>query len=142
MTNTLDRDRKRVHRKMQASFEKYDWTQKQQERFEVFVNERFANNPRPTNTLLTHLTFLNQVVERIKKPFLDMTPDDLLPIVQEWQKNSQAMAYGWRCKLKEFLRWESGDKEDLRAERICEDCPQGQLYRSRGSIKISKSKGK
>jgi site-specific recombinase XerD len=103
---------------MEKSFEKYGWTPEQQERFKTFVEERFANYSNPTNTLLTYIITLNQIVKHIKKPFSDITMEDLLPILQEWQKNSSATAHGWLCKLKAFLRWESGNKHDPRAEKI------------------------
>lgn len=141
MTDAVNRSRERVYKKMQASFEKHDWTQEQGERFETFVNEQFTNYPTPTKNVLSYLTLLNQVVESIKKPFSDMTMDDLDPLVQEWQEKSSAIAHGWRCKLKEFLRWESGNKSDPRAEEICDHCPQGQLYRSKGSERVYRSCG-
>ncbi|MGD2250695.1 MAG: tyrosine-type recombinase/integrase [Candidatus Methanofastidiosia archaeon] len=100
------------------NFDKYGWTPEQRERFETFVKERFANYANPTNTLLTYMAVLNHIVNRIKKPFSDITMDDLYPVLQEWQKNSPATAHGWRSKLKAFLRWESGDKHDPRAEKI------------------------
>lgn len=61
---------------------------------------------------------LNQVVESVKGPFSDMNIDDLLPILQKWQGMSSASAHGWICKLKAFLRWESGNKNDPRARKI------------------------
>ncbi len=118
MATVSDKDRKKVYRRMQVSFKKHGWTPEQRGRFEKFVEERFANYPNPTNTLVTYVAVLNHVVEHIKKPFSDITSDDLLPILQEWQENSPATAHGWRSKLKAFLRWESGDKHDPRAEKI------------------------
>lgn len=82
------------------------------------MEERFANFSNPRNTILLYLAVLNHVVEHIKKPFSDITVEDLIPILQEWQENSSATVHGWRSKLRAFLRWESGDRHDPRAERI------------------------
>jgi hypothetical protein len=64
------------------------------------------------------MAVLNHIVNHIKKPFSVITMDDLYPVLQDWQKNSPATAHEWRSKLKAFLRWESGDKHDPRAEKI------------------------
>jgi site-specific recombinase XerD len=118
MARASKKDREKVFRRMQKSFEKYGWAPQQRKRFEIFVQERFANYSNPSNTLLTYLSILNHIVECIKKPFSDITINDLYPILQEWQENSPATAHGWRSKLKAFLRWESGDRHDPRAEKI------------------------
>jgi site-specific recombinase XerD len=115
MANKLER----VYSRMEYSFHKYGWTSEQQKIFKEFINERLANYSNPTNTILGYLTALNHVVERIKKPFSDITFDDLQPILQEWQEDvSPASVHGWLSKLKAFLRWESGNKHDPRAEKI------------------------
>jgi hypothetical protein len=57
-------------------------------------------------------------LKHIKRPFSEMTMDDLLPVLQRWQQNSPATVHGWRAKLRAFLRWESGNKHDPRAEKI------------------------
>ncbi len=42
-----------------------------------------------------------------------------MPLLSEWQeKYGKATLHGRRCKLKAFLRWESGNKHDPRAEKI------------------------
>ncbi|MBU7028038.1 MAG: tyrosine-type recombinase/integrase [Theionarchaea archaeon] len=119
MVNTSEDEREKVFKRMEYSFQKYGWTGEQQKCFNVFVEERFANYPKPFNTIRCYLDALNHVVERIKKPFSDMTSEDLYPILQEWQKElSPATVHGWVSKLKAFLRWESGNKHDPRAEKI------------------------
>ena len=107
-----------IERRMQSSFETYGWTDEQKKRFEDFVEERFANYSNPTNTILLYLAALNHIVEQVKKPFSDMTVEDMIPVLQEWQKNSSATTHGWRSKLRAFLRWESGDRHDVRADKI------------------------
>jgi site-specific recombinase XerD len=114
----VKKGRKIVQRRMKQSYEKYGWTKEQRERFEDFVEERYANYSKPVNTILLYLAVLNHVVEHVHKPFSDMTMKDLFPVLQEWQENSSATVHGWRSKLKAFLRWESGDKHDPRAENI------------------------
>lgn len=111
-------EREDVNARIQNSFEKYGWTPKQQERFKEFVEERYANYSNPANTVLGYLAVLNHVVERYKKPFSEITVEDLFPILQEWQENSPATVHGWRAKLRAFLRWESRNKHDGRAEKI------------------------
>lgn len=103
---------------MEYCFTEHGWTPEQQKLFREFVEERFANYSNPSNTVLGYLATLNHVVERIKKPFSEITFDDLRPILQEWQENSPATVHGWRGKLRAFLRWESGNKHDQRAEKI------------------------
>ncbi len=103
---------------MEYCFTEYGWTPEQRKLFREFVEERYANYSNPSNTVLGYLAALNHVVERIKKPFSEITFDDLLPILQEWQENSPATVHGWRGKLRAFLRWESGNKHDPRAEKI------------------------
>jgi site-specific recombinase XerD len=83
--------------------------------------ERFAHYNNPYNTLLIYLVTLNQVVKYVKKPFSDITMDDLMLILQKWQESFSASVHRWRTKLRAFLRWESGNKHDPRAEKIPED---------------------
>ncbi|MBU7047913.1 MAG: tyrosine-type recombinase/integrase, partial [Theionarchaea archaeon] len=104
--------------RVEYCFSQYGWTPEQQKLFREFIEERFANYTKPGNTILGYLAALNHVVERIKKPFSEITFDDLRPILQEWQENSPATVHGWRGKLRAFLRWESGNKHDPRAEKI------------------------
>lgn len=82
------------------------------------MEERFANYSNPVNTILLYLAVLNHIVEHVKKPFSDMTIEDLIPVLQKWQENSSATTHGWRSKLRAFLRWESDDRHDPRAEKI------------------------
>jgi site-specific recombinase XerD len=107
-----------IYQRVEYCFSQYGWTLEQQKLFREFVEERFANYTKPGNTILGYLAALNHVVERIKKPFSEITFDDLRPILQEWQENSPATVHGWRGKLRAFLRWESGNKHDPRAEKI------------------------
>jgi site-specific recombinase XerD len=107
-----------VERRMISNFYRYGWTTEQRDRFEDFVEERFANYSNPVNTILLYLVVLNHVVKEVKKPFSDIELADLFPILQEWQENSSATVHGWRSKLRAFLRWESGNKHDPRAEKI------------------------
>ena len=97
-------EQEKVHQRMEYCFTEYGWTPEQQKLFREFVEERFANYSSPSNTVLGYLAALNHVVERIKKPFSEITFDDLLPILQEWQENSPATVHGWRGKLRAFLR--------------------------------------
>jgi integrase len=54
-----------------------------------------------------------------KKPFSEITYADLDPALSEWQeKYGKATLHGKRCKLKAFFRWESGNKNDPRVEKI------------------------
>lgn len=103
---------------MEDSFDRYGWTSEQRKRFRDFVEEKYANYANPSNTIWGYITVLNKIVKCIKKPFSEMTIDDLFPILQEWQENSPATVHGLRAKLRAFLRWESGDKHDPRAEKI------------------------
>jgi site-specific recombinase XerD len=119
MRNTSEDQREKINRRIEYSFQEYGWTEEQQKCFRVFVEERYANYPKPFNTIRSYMDALNHVVERIKKPFSDMTSEDLYPLLQEWQKElSPATVHGWVNKLKAFLRWESGNKHDPRAEKI------------------------
>lgn len=62
---------------------------------------------------------MNWVVLRIKKPFSDITFKDLIPLLKEWQQEYAATTVHTRKnRLSAFLRWESGNKHDLRAEKI------------------------
>jgi hypothetical protein len=56
---------------------------------------------------------------KLKKPFSEITYEDLEPVLSEWQeKYGKATLHGKRCKLKAFFRWESGNKNDPRVEKI------------------------
>jgi len=67
----------------------------------------------------SYLDLLNSIVLKIKKPFSEITYDDLEPLLSEWQeKYGKTTLHGRRSKLKAFLRWESGNKHDPRAEKI------------------------
>ncbi len=109
----------RILKRIQESYEKYGWTEEQQRVFNKFVTERCANYSNPYKTLEAYLDTLNKVVRVIKKPFADITYDDLVLILNSWQKEySSATVYGWKSKLKAFFRWESGNKYDLRVLKI------------------------
>jgi site-specific recombinase XerD len=115
----VNEDRETVYSRMEYSFTEYGWTPSQQKVFKEFVEERFANYSNPINTILGYLSALNHVVECNKKPFSEIAFNDLCPILQKWQaENSSATVHGWRGKLRAFLRWESGNKHDPRAEKI------------------------
>jgi integrase len=108
-----------IAERVEKSYEKYQWTEEQKAVFERFIRERYANYPNPRNTVRSYLDLLNQIVLKIKKPFSDITYDDLMPLLNEWQeKYGKATLHGKRAKLKAFLRWESGNKHDPRAEKI------------------------
>ena len=48
-----------------------------------------------------------------------MTFEDLVPVIKEWQeKFTAATVQSRKAKLSAFLRWESGNRHDLRAEKI------------------------
>jgi hypothetical protein len=72
-------------RRVDSSYEKYGWTKEQRAVFDKFVNERYANFRKPENTLRSYLDLLNQVVLKIKKPFSEITYDDLIPLLRDWQ---------------------------------------------------------
>jgi site-specific recombinase XerD len=115
----VNNEREIVNSRMEYSFKEYGWTPAQQKVFREFAEERFANYSNPVNTILGYLSGLNHVVELNKKPFSELTFNDLRPILQRWQEeNSPATVHGWRGKLRAFLRWESGNKHDPRAEKI------------------------
>ena len=100
-------------------YERYRWTKKQREVFNKFVDEKIANYEKPWNTIRSYLDMLNQVVKTIKKPFSDITYEDLIPILKEWQqKYASSTLHGRKSKLKAFFRWESGNKNDPRVEKI------------------------
>ncbi|MBU7029427.1 MAG: tyrosine-type recombinase/integrase [Theionarchaea archaeon] len=108
-----------IRERVEQSYEKYGWTDRQKEVFDKFIEERYANYANPKNTVCSYLDLLNSIVPKIKKPFSDITYDDLVPLLNEWQeKYGKATLHGKRCKLKAFLRWESGNKHDPRAEKI------------------------
>ncbi|KYK38475.1 MAG: hypothetical protein AYK18_07320 [Theionarchaea archaeon DG-70] len=105
--------------RIQRSYDKYGWTNEQVEVFEKWLNERCANFKRPENTIRGYLDTLNCIVSEVKKPFCEMTTDDLFPILAGWEgEYSEATIYGRKRKLKAFLRWESGNRHDPRAEKI------------------------
>ena len=108
-----------LENRIQASYRKYGWTDEQIEPFERWLKERRANYKNPGNTVKGYLDTLNCIVSEVKKPFSEMTMDDLFPILEKWGKEfSEATVHGRKCKLKAFLRWESGNKHDPRAEKI------------------------
>jgi len=108
-----------IRKRVEKSYEKYGWTDEQIEVFDKFIKERYANYANPKNTVCSYLDLLNSIVPRIQKPFSEITYDDLVPLLGEWQeKYGKATLHGKRCKLKAFLRWESGNKHDPRAEKI------------------------
>jgi len=61
-----------LRRRVDYSYEKYGWTE-QQETFEKFMGERYANYKKPENTLRSYLDLLNQIVLKVKKPFPEIT---------------------------------------------------------------------
>lgn len=111
-------EQEKIQRRVESCFRRYGWTPEQQKVFREFMEERFANYANPGNTIVEYLSSLNHVVKQNKKPFSEVTFDDLRPILQKWQESSPATVYGWRAKLRAFLRWESGNKHDPRAEKI------------------------
>ncbi|MBU7030198.1 MAG: tyrosine-type recombinase/integrase [Theionarchaea archaeon] len=69
--------------------------------------------------MFSYLDLLNSIVPKIKKPFSEITYDDLEPLLSEWQEEyGKTTLHGRRSKLKAFLRWESENKHDPRAEKI------------------------
>ena len=112
-------DPEKLQRRVNFSYNEYEWTEEQQKVFNKFISERYANYKNPENTLRSYLDLLNQLVLKIKKPFSEITYDDLIPVLAEWQKSySKATIHGRKCKLKAFFRWESGDKNDPRVEKV------------------------
>jgi site-specific recombinase XerD len=108
-----------LRKRLNKSYKKYGWTETQIETFERFISERYANYKNPENTLRSYLDLLNQIVLKVKKPFSEITYDDLLPLLKEWtEEYRESTLHGRRCKLKAFFRWESGDKNDPRVEKI------------------------
>ena len=108
-----------LRRRVDYSYEKYGWTKEQKRVFDTFINERYANYEKPENTLRSYLDLLNQIVLEIKKPFSEITYEDLMPLLREWhEKYGKATIHGRKCKLKAFFRWESGDKNDPRVQKI------------------------
>jgi site-specific recombinase XerD len=105
-------------KKKEGCYERYGWTDEQRTRFEDFIRERYSNFRKPEPTISTYMDALNNVVVEIKKPFSEMTYEDLQPILQKWHGFSSATNYVYRSRLKAFLRWESEDKHDPRAEKI------------------------
>jgi len=78
-----------------------------------------ANCANPKNTVCSYLDLLDSIVPKIKKPFSEITYDDLEPLLSEWQERyGKATLHDKRSKLKAFLRWESGNKHDPRVEKI------------------------
>jgi site-specific recombinase XerD len=108
-----------LRRRIDRSYEKYGWTKEQIETFERFMEERYANYKKPENTLRSYLDLLNQIVFKIKKPFSEISYEDLIPLLREWTDNyGESTLHGRRCKLKAFFRWESGNKSDPRVAKI------------------------
>jgi hypothetical protein len=94
-------------KRVEKSYGKYGWTKEQRE-FDKFLKERYANYRNPENTLRSYLDLLNQVVLKLKKSFSEITYDDLVPLLKEWQEMyGESTLHGRRCKLKAFLRWDS-----------------------------------
>jgi site-specific recombinase XerD len=111
--------KKEFAERVEYSYEKFGWTEEQQIVFNRFLRERYANYKNPINTLRSYLDTLNRLVEEIKKPFSEITYDDLIPVLERWQNEfSSATIHGRKAKLKAFLRWESGNKRDPRVEKI------------------------
>ena len=108
-----------IRGRVERSYEKYGWSKEQREVFDKFINERFANYENPKKTVCAYQDTLNQVVRTLKKPFSEMVYEDLEPVLIGWQERyGKASLHGMKAKLKAFLRWESGNKHDPRAERI------------------------
>ncbi len=107
-----------LEEKIKGSYEKYGWTPEQRAVFDRFVRERLANYRKPQKTIEGYLNTLNKVTSKVKKPFSEITIEDLLPILESWQDFSSATVHSWRAKLRAFLRWESGNRHDPRAEKI------------------------
>lgn len=105
-------------KKKEGCYERYGWTDEQRARFEDFIRERYSNFRKPEPTISTYMDALNTVVAELKKPFSEMTYEDLQPILQKWHEYSSATNYVYRSRLKAFLRWESENKHDPRAEKI------------------------
>jgi site-specific recombinase XerD len=111
--------KQKVLRRVDDSYEKYGWTEDQREVFDRFIDERIANYKNPWNTLKSYVNMLNHIVKNLKKPFSQMTYEDLIPVLKEWQENhSESSVHGRKCKLKAFFRWESGNKDDPRVRNI------------------------
>ena len=103
---------------MEQTFIKYGWTDEQQKRFKEFVREKMEANKKTHNTISNYLYTLSCIVIHVKEPFSKMTFEDSLPAREKWSKQSPATAHGRKNKLKAFLRWESGNKHNERAEKI------------------------
>jgi len=116
---TILMKRDRLRSRLNKAYVKYAWTDEQKARFEDFITEKYANYEHPENTIRSYLDTLNRVVFEINKPFSDITINDLMPLLRKWNDNyAKTTVHGWRSKLKAFLRWESGNKHDPRAEKI------------------------
>lgn len=108
-----------LRNRVEKSYKKYGWTKEQRAVFDTFMKERYANYKKPENTLRSYLDLLNQLVLKIKKPFSEMMYEDLVPLLEEWQRMyGESTLHGRKCKLKAFFRWESGNKHDPRVEKI------------------------
>ncbi|MBU7037063.1 MAG: hypothetical protein HXS52_03965 [Theionarchaea archaeon] len=93
-----------LQRRVDSSYEKYGWTDEQRAVFDKFIDERYASTRKPENTLRSYLDLLNQVVLKIKKPFSEITYDDLIPLLRDWQERyGKSTMHGRKCKLKAFL---------------------------------------
>ena len=94
---------------IEKDFERYDWTAEQRRVFTKFKNERYATYANPEETIKKYLHLFNRVVELSKKPFSEMTRDDILEFLRIWQESgwSETTLHGRKCKLKAFFRWES-----------------------------------
>ena len=113
-------DRVHLEELIKGDFEKYGWTAEQREVFIKFKNERYATYSKPEKTIKKYLHLLNTVVELSKKPFSEMTRDDILEFLRIWQESgwSETTLHGRKCKLKAFFRWESKNKHDPRVEDV------------------------
>lgn len=99
---------------------KYRWAKEQQKAFRRFINERYAKFENPERTIKNYLHMLNLVVQVHKKPFSEITREDIFEVSRSWREKDYAKTtwHGRKCKLKAFFRWESGNKHDPRVEDI------------------------
>lgn len=109
-----------VQRLVEEDFKKYGWTKEQQKTFKRFINERYAKYDNPQRTIKNYLHILNLVVQIHKKPFSEITKEDIFEVLRSWREKgySKTTMHGRKCKLKAFFRWESGNKYDPRVEDI------------------------
>ena len=72
-----------VRERVKKSYKKYGWIKEQKEVFNKFIEERYANYDNPKNTIRSYLDLLNQIVLKLKKPFSEITYEDLEPVLSE-----------------------------------------------------------